>query len=308
MKRPYRSPTRMLTALVMTIALLGLMAFAIEGTSLELALMLIGITATLAVTIHWMFPGSGFFTLVFCNSISIYACLYTVFCIVNFAQANRWALEIGFALPLVTFLAGAAVRRDAIRQLVDSDDRALSPQMRASAVWLMPLGAIGISTFVVPFNHMPTAAQDGFLIGAMGLIAIIAGIASRNIVIFLIDTGKLFEDFFDMLARMSKPVFAFFTFYAITVIVYACLYRVADLASGGTNFLILGEPSELDFVNALYFSIVTLSTLGYGDIVPVSLAVKVLVTLEILCGVILLLFGFNALWQYASGRDDRFRR
>ena len=46
---------------------------------------------------------------------------------------------------------------------------------------------------------------------------------------------------------------------------FACIYH---FASNGTSYLARGEVRVTDFVDALYFSGVTLLTVGYGDIVP----------------------------------------
>ena len=46
--------------------------------------------------------------------------------------------------------------------------------------------------------------------------------------------------------------------------------------------------------DALYFSVVTMATVGYGDIVPVGHAARLLSVLEILSGVLLLVVGVSA--------------
>ena len=46
---------------------------------------------------------------------------------------------------------------------------------------------------------------------------------------------------------------------------FACIYH---FVSNGTTYLARGEVRVTDFVDALYFSGVTLLTVGYGDIVP----------------------------------------
>jgi voltage-gated potassium channel len=68
----------------------------------------------------------------------------------------------------------------------------------------------------------------------------------------------------------------------------------------------------IDFPESLYFSLTTLSTAAYGDIFPVSNAARVIVALEIVCGILLLLFGFNEIISYSRqygdlGRAERLR-
>lgn len=46
---------------------------------------------------------------------------------------------------------------------------------------------------------------------------------------------------------------------------------------------------------SLYFSVVTIATVGYGDIVPKSVDARLLVSLEILVGVFYQIFFFSIL-------------
>ena len=62
----------------------------------------------------------------------------------------------------------------------------------------------------------------------------------------------------------------------------------------------------LSFSEAMHFSIVTISTVGYGDIVPASNIARVLASIEVICGVLLLLFGVSELLEYTrEHRKDR---
>ena len=51
---------------------------------------------------------------------------------------------------------------------------------------------------------------------------------------------------------------------------------------------------------SIYFSIVSLSTVGYGDIVPHSSLARLLASLEVICGFMLLLFGVSELLEEES--------
>jgi voltage-gated potassium channel len=66
-----------------------------------------------------------------------------------------------------------------------------------------------------------------------------------------------------------------------------------------------GEPRDLSFTESLHFSIITLSTVGYGDIVPLSAPVRLIVGMEIICGVLLLLFGFSEIITYSREHARR---
>jgi len=61
----------------------------------------------------------------------------------------------------------------------------------------------------------------------------------------------------------------------------------------------------LSFSDTIYFSVITLSTVGYGDITPVGPLVRALATVEVVAGLLLLLFGFAEIMR--SGDPDTGR-
>jgi Ion channel len=54
----------------------------------------------------------------------------------------------------------------------------------------------------------------------------------------------------------------------------------------------------LSFSESIYFSIISISTVGYGDIVPHSSVARLLASIEVVCGFMLLLFGVSELLEY----------
>jgi len=92
--------------------------------------------------------------------------------------------------------------------------------------------------------------------------------------------------------------------------VFAALYQQLSLLcerSGGS--LCQGErtfsQSLVRFVDAAYFSTITLSTAGYGDIVPVSDLAKVLVSVEIILGFGLLGFLLSRVAGFTTGSQSK---
>jgi voltage-gated potassium channel len=294
MSRPPAAPQNLLATIVVTSVVLGLIALAIGGESPATAISAIVSATLLAVAFHFLLPGSAFFSLVFANCIGIYACLYVFLSAVNFAKASVWTLQVGFVLPLAGFALGVLLRRDVIRKVVLEPHTRIDTELRNALLWIAPLIAIAIASFVFPFEHLSASEQGWALIFAMSLIAALGVMASRDIAVFLIDTGILFEDFSVNARQLIKPAFAFFTWYSLLVIVFACLYTIIDRYSPVSHFLIGGESRDIVFSEALYVSIVTLSTVGYGDIVAQSPAVRMLVAFEIFVGILLLLFGVQA--------------
>lgn len=52
--------------------------------------------------------------------------------------------------------------------------------------------------------------------------------------------------------------------------------------------LIFGESSNLSFVESIYFTVVTITTLGYGDMVPLTIAGKIFITFQALAGFVVM--------------------
>jgi voltage-gated potassium channel len=168
--------------------------------------------------------------------------------------------------------------------------------------WLMPVFLIGALTFLVPGHAFSSGAEDVVFLAAMTLVSVIVLSGSRHVSIFLVDTGLLFEGFFQHISRLVVPAFAFLTLYSLLTIIFACIYRIIDRVEDGTLFRILGTLREITFPEALYFSIVTLSTVGYGDIVPITNLARLIAVTEVVCGILLLMFGVSELITYARNR------
>ncbi len=71
---------------------------------------------------------------------------------------------------------------------------------------------------------------------------------------------------------------------------FACLFHSAPNAFKGIEHDFGITRTLVEFV---YFSVVTFATIGYGDITPVSLSAKFLVSLEILTSFIVIVFLFS---------------
>jgi voltage-gated potassium channel len=253
-----------------------------------------------ATLLHRLFPGSRFFTITFANAIGVYACLY-----VSFLESLYTGVEVpvaltGFLLPILAFAVGVFLRRHAIRSVIASAHPRIESRFGRAFLWLVPVIMIGFGNFVIPLSTLDAVAQSEWLLLAMGTIAAIVLMASRNVAVFLIDTGLLFEDFFDTVAGLVKPAFAFLTFYSMIVVLFATLYRLLGRLDTAPTFLVDGVARDPSFVESLYFSIITLSTVGYGDIVPITYAARIVVALQVVSGILLLLFGFHALMRRSS--------
>jgi voltage-gated potassium channel len=102
--------------------------------------------------------------------------------------------------------------------------------------------------------------------------------------------------------------FVKYTLPALLVIFFASIFSILSQFSTGDHFRVASVTRALSFSEAMHFSIVTMSTVGYGDIVPTSSMARVLASIEVVCGVMLLLFGVSELLEYTrEHRKDRRR-
>jgi voltage-gated potassium channel len=292
---------------------LGAMSF----TALVILLVAAGVTGsfgfeTLVVLIAvfgaaglflWMFPGSRFFVLAFANSLALYTTVFFFLRQVNFGTAAQWSVDAGYLLPIYAFLAGVWMRRSEIRGLSRGEELHRARLTGRKFVWLVPIFVIGAMTFAVPGRGLDPSATSILLVGAMAVIAVFVAAVSRQICLFLIDTGLLFDSFFVRASRLFRPAFAFFTLYTFIVIVFAMIFRIMDKGASSPIFVIDGTPGPIGFADSLYFSLITMSTVGYGDITPAGEAVRVVAAIEILLGILLFLFGFAEIMRFVRERD-----
>lgn len=297
-----RFDRRWLGAEVFTGLLVTLVAVAIADANFIFVAVQIALILGTVGAIHWLFPRSRFFSIALANFIAVYACLYVFLLEANFGGVDGWAIFPGFALPIVAFLAGAWWRRDNIRRIVETPAMREERHFGRLLVWLAPMVVIAAATFFIPGGTFGPLTVDLLLVGLMAVVALIVFLVSGVVATFLIDSGLLFEQFFERARDLAVPAFAFFTFYSLIVIVFAAAYRIIDRFSPAAQFLVNGGRQELTFSDSLYFSIVTLSTVGYGEIVPATDVVRVIVAFQIICGVLLLLFGFHEILTYTRER------
>jgi voltage-gated potassium channel len=301
-------PARFAAGTLLTGAFLLLIALAVAGdTGPSLAAtMVVGALAT-AAFFNAAFAGSTFFSLALTNSIAIYMSVFVFLSESNFRGVSSAAQHAGFVLPLAGFVLGAWLRRDAIRLIVTERRVRSASELRRSAGWLLPAAGLCALTFAFPVLDPSARAVDFAFTGAMLAVAILVLASAQRVAIFLIDAGLLFEEFFERLGRLVMPVYAFLTFYSLIVVAFAAVYRIVDRVIPGPHFRLLGEDRALAFSDAIYFSVVTLSTVGYGDILPLSEPVKLIALVEVIFGVTLLLVGFSEIMSYSREVEARRR-
>jgi voltage-gated potassium channel len=295
-----------LARVALSLAFLFLVAVATAGIFSPLFITILLSAGLSIAAIQALFPVSRLFPIAFANLIAVYAAIFSLFVEEVFGRVDPALLSIGFCLPIVAFVAGCWLRRDQVRAVVAHPAIRSERRMLGAFLWLFPTFFVGGAVILLSHVAEPMANTGVALLSAMVLIGLIVFTVSRDVAVFLVDTGLLFEEFFFRISQQVIPAFAFLTFYSMLVILFASVYHILSQYTSEPHFYVSGAPRALSFSESIYFSIVSMSTVGYGDIVPYSSLARLLASLEVICGFMLLLFGVSELLEYT--REHRKRR
>ena len=96
-----------------------------------------------------------------------------------------------------------------------------------------------------------------------------------------------------------KIILIFVLLYIANILLCAYLYSISELQ----------HSNPLGTFDYIYFSIVTITNLGYGEIIPNSTFAKSVVVFESLSGILLLGLVLNAIWQsYIENQNQEFEK
>ena len=95
----------------------------------------------------------------------------------------------------------------------------------------MPVFFVGAAVILLSRTVGALANMDMMAPRNMSIIGLIVLTVSREVAIFLVDAGLLFDEFFSRVSRLVIPAFAFFTFYSLIVILFASAYRLICLST-----------------------------------------------------------------------------
>ena len=82
----------------------------------------------------------------------------------------------------------------------------------------------------------------------------------------------------------AELIYAGLSVYLIFGLAWASIYHIIDMWQPGSFILSNIDNPRQDFFQMWYFSMVTLTTLGYGDIAPASMVARTFVVLEAIMG------------------------
>jgi voltage-gated potassium channel len=298
-RKPRRIDAHWIRSVILTSVLVGMIAIASDAEWL-VAGVSIGISVVGFGFFSLAFARGAHFGMVVANFVAIYACLFEFFRNANFPLAPSGAAAIALATPVAAFLATCFLTRQSVQRAIQARrGRELMHLPRLSR-WFFSAMAVGAASFAMQHLALDARGQGIALIAAMGIIAVLVAVSVHDVVLTMVDIAAVFELVSRRLDRLLMPMLAFLTFYALIASVFACFYRIADMTTTGPQFVVHGEVKRISFVDALHFSIVTLTTVGFGDISPASLLVRALSAIEVVCGILMLLFGFSEVMRNAG--------
>jgi voltage-gated potassium channel len=301
---PRRLDEHWLRSIGFTLGLIALVAAAV-GADWAPTVTVLAICGVGFGFFYLLFPGGAHFGLTVANFLAIYACLFVFFHDANFPDAPESLSVVALSLPVLGFLASCFLRRRRVFALIHARRIREMQHLPRVTRWFAAALVVGAASFAVPRLQLDARLQGIALLAAMAMITVFVISAVRDVVLVMIDIAMIFESVAARLDRLVMPLMAFLTFYALLVVVFGCLYRIADLTTPTPQFTLHAEPARISFVDSLYYSVATITTLGFGDIAPTSLLVRALTGLEVVSGVVMLLFGFSEIMRNAGPDAER---
>jgi len=286
---------------VVTLALMLLVAAAAGDDGWLFSVAALAVAGLAMGGLYLVFPHGPLFGLGVANGLAVYMCLYVVIGRSAFPHVLDWAVPIGFLMPVAAFVGTCWLRRRELVALASEglDDADITHLPRFLR-WLALCGVVGVLSLASPFNRESAEIQTIVLLAAMGVISTISVIAVRDVVRLLVDIAAILTLVTARIRFLAVPMATYVSLFALIAVAFGCFYRIADALSQGPLFQKIGTMGRLDFSEALHFSVVTLATVGYGDILPVDDGIRILAAIQMLIGQLLLLFGFSEIMRSRS--------
>ena len=290
-RRGFRRIAAWLRSVGFTIGLLLLVAWGVgdQGRGLQAAVLAVAVFGL--GLLYYLFPRGVHFAFGAATGLALYASLFVVLGSAQFPDAPDWSRPVAFLLPVVAFLGVVWWRRARLIRVVEQQAAAALDHIGHSARWLALVAAVGVVSFALPINRMAPDWQAGALLAAMAAVAATVALAARDVLRLLVDVSLIIDEIAGRMRNVAVPATAFLLLYVLLVIVFAAAYRVADGLSEHPLFHEGSDAARMTYAAALHFSVATLSTVGYGDIQPRDDGIRVLASIQVVAGQLLLLFG-----------------
>lgn len=251
-----------------------------------------------------VFPKGLDFALGAAIGFATYAALFAVVARTAFPDAPDPLIGLAFLLPMASFLLAVLMRERSLRRIVEEGETPDQRHLRRIGRMLLLLSAIATASLALPINRLDPGWQGVVMLVGAGAIGALAAGGVRELVRLMVDMAQLMDAISGRVVALVVPIAAYAALFSLITTVFACLFRIADGHSQHALFSGPSGPMRLNFRDALHFSIVTISTVGYGDIWPVDDGARLLAAVEVLAGQILLLFGFYEITRLRLSSAD----
>ena len=282
----------------MTLGLMLLVAAAAGDQGWLFSVAALAVAALAMGGLYLVFPHGPLFGFGVANGLAIYMCLHVVIGRSAFPDVYFWVMPVGFLMPVASFVAACWLKRGELVTLAEEGlDEADIAHLPRFLRWLALCGVVGVLVLASPINRLPAFEQTTVLLLSMAVISAISVIAVRDVVRLLVDIAAILTLVSKRLQFLAVPMATYVSLFSLAAVAFGCFYRIADALSQQPLFQKLGEVGRLDFSEAMHFSVVTLATVGYGDILPIDDGIRILAAIEMLFGQLLLLFGFSEIMR-----------
>jgi hypothetical protein len=300
-RRTVRRQALLATGLTYGLMLVVAAGVADQGWAFAAASLLI---ASLALGgLNLIFPHGLTFAFGVANGLAVYVCLFVVIGRAAFPLAHEWARPLAFLLPVLAFVGACWWRRGALSAAAEG--AADLTHFLRFARWLVATGFVGVVSLASPITRLGAEGQTIALMLAMGIIAAIGAASVGDVVRLLVDVATMLRRVSARLRILAVPIATYVSMFALLAVAFGCFYRISDGLSREPIFMLVGQPSRITFSDALHFSVVTLSTVGYGDIQPADDGIRLLAAIQMVLGQLLLLFGFAEIMRSHAGGGRR---
>ena len=309
-RQPSQPPEGWLRSVATTLGFGLLVAGGVADQDTPFPFLVIGVAALGLGTLYLLFPHGMHAAFGISAGLAVYACLFTVMGRAAFPLAPSWSRAPAFLMPVAAFLVAVWWRRGKLRLAAEADRPFDLDHLPRMARWLLPVWAIGAFSLALPVNRLPAVHQGAALLGAMAVISAVVASSVGGVVRLLTDMALITQELAGRAGRVLVPIIAFLAMYVMLVIAFACFYRIAQGLSLVPLFHSPAGPVVLGFPDALYFSLVTQATVGYGDLTPHDEGIRLLTSVQVVAGQVLLLFGFAEIMRTRRvlGGDGAGRR
>lgn len=175
----------------------------------------------------------------------------------------------------------------------DGGDGHTSAEVRCVVIALLRT-LVAVAALLLVYFQMPFESRDNML---LALTAVVLGLAAFG-VIFVRQMRRIRDAEHPMLRAVEAVALVASLF----VVVVAAIHHNLWLTDPNSY----SEP--LSRLDALYFTVTTLATVGFGDITPTSELTRAVTTVQMVLGVALLGAGVRVLIGVAQqAREDRLR-